>query len=47
VNVEIPVIVTGEGGEATAPRGEGAATDTPATKAGSDGAEAVAANDEQ
>jgi large subunit ribosomal protein L9 len=47
VNVELPVTVTGEGGETTAPRGEGAATDTPATKAGSEGAEAVAANDEQ
>jgi large subunit ribosomal protein L9 len=43
VNDEIPVIVTGEGGETTAPRGEGAATETPAANTEGDGA----ANDEQ
>jgi large subunit ribosomal protein L9 len=44
VNVEIPVIVTGEGGEMTTPRGEAAAT---AESTSGDGAEAVATNDEQ
>ncbi|MDT7540758.1 MAG: large subunit ribosomal protein [Acidobacteriota bacterium] len=48
VNVEVPVTVTGEGGETTTPRGEAAATAAgPATDAGGDGAEAVAGSDDQ